>query len=1164
MKKKAYDRAFNLQERLKKKFILFICTLFWFTMGISNVFGEIKMDRDSVVFKDNQMTVEAAFDVITKQLKYDVFYSESELDVHQMIQVPRLKMGLAELLNFILKTEFTYEIKNRTIIISPKRKENSEQREIRGIVKDEDQLPLPGVTILVKGTTIGLSTNAKGEFHFPAPSNVKDLRLLFSFVGMETQEVEVKSDFLSITMKMSMNQMDEVIVRTGFENIDKRKLTSSVVTVKMDDIMEPITTTLDKMLQGKIPGMAVLQQSSTVGAAPKIRIRGSSTIVGSREPLWVLDGIVLEDPVPLSPEELNSMDQVNLIGNAISGINPEDIEQIDVLKDASATAVYGVKGANGVILVTTKRGNEGRAKIDVSMNMTAKVVSALPGRMESADALYVRNQAAEYELGLNPASWNKILPMETIDKYRHPANLEEAERYPNVDWQKELFKDYAMSYNPSINLSGGTRHVKYFAAVDFLHEGDLFREWDNNRGYQAGYGFNRINARSNLDFKITKTTVLKANIFGSYGVKKSPWGVADDSFGASQLWQAAYSSPSDAFLPRYSDGTWGYYKPNSQGAPNSVLNLANAGYEMLTTTRVNTDFVLEQDLSFLVKGLRASAMISWDNVFVEAGRGVNDLNHGTQTKWIDPETGEVHYSNAQTDSKTGLDFQEGILWSTAGGAVRDWSTQRNLFYQGQLSWSGKFGDHDVSAMGVFNRTERSTGSEFPHYREDWAFRATYSYGNRYFLEYNGAYNGSEKFSPDYRFELFNSGALGWMISEERFFKPLRKWVDMLKVRYSIGEVGDDNLGIRFLYATQWAYGGKSFHGLNNRTESPYTWYKEATVGNPDVHWETALKQNIGVDYAFFDGLLAGSLEFFYDKRSDILVAGDKRATPGYLGISAPAANLGRVRTKGYELELRVNKTLNNGLRLWGNFNMTHAENKILKYDDPVLRPAYQKSEGFAIGQDHAHLTAGFANTWDEVFAMPTHNTMNDQKLPGQYITMDYNGDGVIDANDSAPYGYTGTPENTYNATIGFDYKGFSCFVQFYGVTNVNRYVGFTSLHNNVNTVFDEGVFWSKDRFDADAPMPRINSTPSYYEGTRFHYDGSFIRLKNAEVAYTFTQPWVKKIGLNRFKIFLNGNNLWVWSRMPDDRESNFAGTGLASQGAYPTVRRFNLGIKFDL
>lgn len=332
-------------------------------------------------------------------------------------------------------------------------------------------------------------------------------------------------------------------------------------------------------LTGNLPGVVTSASTGMPGDEdPKIVIRSVSSWNNS-EPLILVDGI--ERPM--------------------SSVDMSSVQSISVLKDASATAVYGVKGANGVILVTTKRGNEGRAKIDVSMNMTAKVVSALPGRMESADALYVRNQAAEYELGLNPASWNKILPMETIDKYRHPANLEEAERYPNVDWQKELFKDYAMSYNPSINLSGGTRHVKYFAAVDFLHEGDLFREWDNNRGYQAGYGFNRINARSNLDFKITKTTVLKANIFGSYGVKKSPWGVADDSFGASQLWQAAYSSPSDAFLPRYSDGTWGYYKPNSQGAPNSVLNLANAGYEMLTTTRVNTDFVLEQDLSFLVK-----------------------------------------------------------------------------------------------------------------------------------------------------------------------------------------------------------------------------------------------------------------------------------------------------------------------------------------------------------------------------------------------------------------------------------------------------------------------------------------------------------------------------------------------------------------------------------
>ena len=1010
---------------------------------------------------------------------------------------------------------------------------------VRGTVVDDTGEPLIGVSVLLHGTSQGVATDFDGKYSINVP-NLKNAVLDFSYVGMISKSVKVNGrTVVDVTLTTDTEMLDEVVV-VGYGQQKKASVVGAI-TQTTGETLERAggVSNVGAALTGNLPGVVTSSSTGMPGDEdPQIIIRSASSWNNS-QPLVLVDGI--ERPM--------------------SSVDISSVKTISVLKDASATAVYGVKGANGVILITTKRGEEGRAKISVGMNMTAKVVSKLPDTYGSADALLVHNRAIERELGLKPDSWAAIYPDAVIEKYRNPGD--EWERYVDVDWQKELFKDYAMAYNPNINVAGGTKYVKYFAAVDFLHEGDLFRSWDNNRGYKSGYGYNRVNVRSNLDFQITPTTVFKVNLFGMNGEKKRPWGMNDSDWGTTQLWQAAYSAPHDTFLPRYSDGTWGYYPLDTQGSPNSVTNLAMAGAEKVTTTRINTDFTVEQDLGFLLKGLRASALVSWDNVFVETSRGINDLNHPYMQKYIDPLTGEVRYSQTG-DNKTGFDFNETIAWGINGGKVDNNQTVRNLFYQGQLYWAGKFGDNEVSAMGVFNRTENTYGSQFTNYREDWAFRATYNYADKYFAEYNGAYNGSERFGEKNRFAFFNSGAVGWMISEENFMKFSRGWLDMLKVRYSYGEVGDDYVPARWLYVTQMGYGGQSFQGIDQKVQSPYVWYFEKAVGNPDVHWEKAIKQNLGIDYSFFNHFAAGSLEFFRDKRSDILITGNNRAVPSYYGTTAPTANLGRVRTSGFELELRLNYTFANNLHLWGNFNMTHATNKVLSYDDPELTPAYQKSTGFAIGQDHATYQAGFANNWNEVIGMTQHNTNNDQKLPGQYIAVDYNGDGVIDQNDSAPYGYTGTPQNTYNATIGFEWKGFSAFVQFYGVTNVSRYVGFTSLNKNLNNVFDEGTFWSGTNQNADAPFPRWNSTPNYYEGTRFHYDGSYIRLKNAEIAYTWTGGWVKKLGMSMFKLYLNGNNLWLWSRMPDDRESNFAGTGLASQGAYPTVRRFNLGFKFDI
>ena len=896
-------------------------------------------------------------------------------------------------------------------------------------------------------------------------------------------------------------------------------------------------TSIGAALTGNLPGVITTTSSGLPGEEdPKIIIRSASSWNNS-EPLVLVDGI---------ERQMNSVD-----------IN--SVQSISVLKDASATAIYGVKGANGVILITTKRGSEGGAKIDVSTNYTIKAPSMLPNKLDSYDALMARNIAIEHELGITPESWAYIKPQSVIDKYRFPADWMEAERYPNIDWQKALFKDYTTSNNTNVSVSGGNEFVKYFTSADFVHEGDLFKVWDNGRNYQSGYGYNRVNVRSNLDFNLTKTTLFKVNLAGSNGAKKSPWNQTNSSdWAVAQQWAGAYNIAPDVFMPKYADGSWGFY-PDISNVSNSAANLALSGVMTTTTTTINTDFILEQKLDFITKGLNLRGAISWDNVFVEFNRGVNDLYNDAQQKWINPSTGAVTYKK-EYENNNKFDFMQGVLWTNQPGTVNNGLTQRNLNYQTQLNWARDFGNHSITGMGLFSRQERATGPEIPNFREDWAFRGTYNYAGRYFAEYNGAYNGSEKFTKENRFAFFNSGALGWMISEEKFMKSLT-FLDMLKARVSYGEIGDDNIRRRWIYMTQWAYGGQSSLDLS-QGNSPYQWYREYAVGNPDVKWETVKKLNVGVDYAVLKGLFAGSLEFFKDKRFDILVDGSQRSVPSYFGTTPATANLGQVTTSGFELELRINKVFPNRLRVWANMNMTHAKNTILIKDDPELLPAYQKQAGYSIGQSRSYLDGGFLGNYDQIYGSPMRDANDAYKMPGDYYIVDFNGDGVIDSKDSAPYGYAETPQNTYNSTIGFEWEGFSGFVQFYGVNNVTRVVPLTSFGSQLNTVYDMGTWWSKDAANPEVTIPHWLAKSDYNNGTQFMFDGSYIRLKNAEFAYAFNRNIVNKIGISALKIFVNGNNLWVWSRMPDDRESNFAGAG--NQGAYPTMRRYNIGIRFTL
>jgi TonB-linked SusC/RagA family outer membrane protein len=1013
-----------------------------------------------------------------------------------------------------------------------------QSRIVRGTVKDgESNETLPGVSIAIKGTTLGTITDMDGKFSLEVPS--MDVVLIFSSIGYVSREVPVANRTnIDITLAPDITTLGEIII-VGYGE-QRKETVVGAITQTSGKVLERTggVSNVGAALTGNLPGLVTTASTGMPGQEnPQIVIRGQGTWNGSG-PLILVDGVE-------RPEFFNNMD----IGS---------VESISVLKDASATAVFGSRGANGVIIITTKRGQDGRAEITATVNTTVKAVSKLPGKLDAYDAIRVRNRAIEYELGISPASWNAIIPQQIVNRYRNPADAAEAERYPNVDWQETLFKDYAMAYNANIGIRGGTQFVKYFANIDFQNEGDLFRSIENDRGYQPGYDFNRLNFRSNLDFQLTSTTKLSTNLGGTYAMRKSPWGGGNDY----NFWIAAYNNAPDAFIPRYSDGFWGYHNPNRQAALNSVRNLAISGVEYNTTTRLNTNFVLDQDLGMILKGLNFRGTLAVDNTFIEGGRGVNDLFNNIQEKWIDPVTGQEFFERAFEPNNRFDFYDEGASWSPTGGNVQNWNTQRRVFYQLQTSYNTTIAnDHNIFVMGLLNRQEDAIGTMIPAYREDWVFRTTYNFRNKYLLEYNGAYNGSEKFAPDLRFAFFSSGGIGWNISEENFMKSFT-FLDNLKLRASYGEVGEDNIGGRFLFMDQWAYGDNSQLGVVGwrGLYSPYTWFRQTAVGNPAVRWETVYKYNAGADFSIFGGKIEGTVDFFRDNRVDILMASG-RAVPSYFGTAAPAANLGRVQTEGFELVLRWNHSFNNGVKLWADFAMTHAKDMVKFRDDPELLANYQKQEGYLLGQARTHISSGFYNTWDELYASTPHNTNNQAKIPGNFHILDFNGDGIIDAFDVAPYGFSGTPQNTFNTNVGVEWKGWSLFMQFYGVSNVSRQVVFNSLTGQMNRVYEEGTYWSMENPNADAPMPRWLSLPSgFNNGSRFFYDGSYLRLKNAEIAYRFESSWVNKLGMRSLRVYVNGNNLLLWTKMPDDREGNFAGTGWASQGAYPTVRRYNLGL----
>ncbi len=1030
---------------------------------------------------------------------------------------------------------------------------------VTGTVTDGTADPLIGASVIVKGKpSLGTVTDFDGNFKLNVPS--ESTVLVISYVGMSSKEIKIgKQRNFKVTLQDD-TQLEEVVV-VGFGQQKKASVVGAI-TQTTGEVLERAAGigSVGAALTGNLPGVATIASTGQPGEEdPRIYIRGAAAWNTDAQPLILVDGVKRE----------------------IKSVDITSVATISVLKDASATAVYGVEGANGVILITTKRGQEGKARIDVGFNATLKTVSKLPRKYDSYDGYMYRNQAIENELAIGgAASWAYYRPQTFINNFRnqdytvrpnHDANgnylgdYSQAERYPNIDWQDEMFRSTAMSYNTNLNISGGTKAVKYFVSFDYQNEGDMTKIWENHQGYEGGYSYNRLNVRSNLDFQITKTTQFKVNLAGSNAQQKTPryyYGNSGEYF-QQQMWAGAYGMPPNVFPVQFSDNSWGYY-PLVSNVANSPQNVAMSGYELKTITRIFTDFALEQNLDFITKGLVARGTISWDNQFNEGSRGIDQAGGGHKAKrmYMIPEDGVLR-PETQIFSETGFDFYEKVDWSTVAGSVS--STNRATEMSLQLFWGRQFGKHNVTLMGNWKRRINAGNAELEWRREDWVFRTTYDYGGKYFAEFNGAYNGSQKFSPDNRFAFFCSGAAGWMLSEEPFMKKLKekRIIDMFKIRGSIGEIGDDNAGNRWAFLNQWAVLNKVHMTLVDG-ESPYQGYKESVIAAPDLKWATVLKKNLGFDYAFLGGMFAGSFDWFRDDRKDIFVSGGNRSVPSYYGAwTTPDINKGEIKNSGFEFELRFNKVLKNGMRFWANANYTYAHNEIKLKDDPALLPSYRRAKGYSQGQYTSFIDNGYIGSYDELYSSPKREKDDTQVLIGDHYIVDFNADGVVDETyDQAPYGYTGNPEHTYNATIGWEWKGFSCFAQFYGVTGVTRDVGLASFNNKLLTVFDNGDWWNPIDGNGDVVVPRFTTQVAYNDGTQYLYDGSYLRLKNVEVAYTWTKGWIKKLGFSSLKIYLNGNNLFLITKMPDDRESNYGWSG--GGGAYPTVRRFNLGFKLNI
>lgn len=1056
------------------------------------------------------------FAMIEQQCDYSFIYRNDILDASHLVSLNVTKQTIENTLKILFAgTQNTWEISGHQIVIGKasatengNKEKNTKLSRVTGTIRAANGDLLIGATVWSKTRpTVGTASDINGKYLLDVyPDEV----LEFSYVGYKSQDVPVSGrGIIDVELQPNDAILDAVEV-VGYGVQKKISVIGSQQTIKAGDLKTPVAN-LTQGLIGRVSGLVSVQRTSEPGFDDaEIYIRGISTLTASMStPLTLVDG------VPRS----------------FANVDPEDIESFTILKDASATAVYGVRGANGVIIINTKSGMKGSPKFSVRYTEGFTKPTKITDFVDGAVYMEMSNEASTTRGG------NRLYSREVIEKTR---SGEDPYLYPNVDWMKEILRDFSRNRSANINIQGGSDKAVYYIGLAYYDEDGMYKD-TKLADYNSNTFFRRYNATTSLTLNPFRSTEIKLGIQGYLANANYP------AAAQSTIFSSAYFTPPTYIAPMYPDGKLGAF---SGGDLNPVAQLGATGYANQWRSQIYSNLRVTQQL---YKGLSITGMFSFDTYNYTSNRFTKSPN---------------------TYHATGRDANGNLLFEQTRQGTENLAYglsakgDRTIYLEAALNYKNTFGRHDVSGMLLFNQSDeintKATNVEeaLPYRFRGLSGRFTYSFDNRYFGEFNFGYNGSENFAPDKRYGFFPSFGLGWVISNEPFFEGATDIIQYLKLRGTWGQVGNSQIsGRRFAYLATVTDNGSTSYNFGKNMDQNYgtTAINEYAV---DVSWEVADKTNIGLDMRLLNNKLSLQVDLFKESREGIYLR--RKSIPSYFGmINNPYGNIGKVENKGIEVALNYANTWGDwSLSVMGNYSFNR--NKVLEDDSTAAYP-WQSTIGNKVGQRFGLVALGLFESKEEIAASPVQTG---DTRPGDIKYKDINGDGLINEYDEVPIGWGNVPEIIYGVGFSVGWKNLSLTAMFQGAAHVDAMLSgegvlpFAQGSGRGNLLSNITDRWTEQNPRQDAFYPRLSIgtiNMNYEKSTWWLKNTSYLRLKNVELSYTLPDRWMKHIRLENARIFIQGVNLLTFS--PFDIWDVELGDGRGA--AYPNISSASLGLSFN-